>query len=274
MPKLQSPEYRDYFATTKYPFADSATLANGEGDFIGEAIFLDASFYAIGMTHRAFLSEIRITNEKATLVIGDENTNLLASAEFDLVTPPNEVRFTDTLGRPAGIMVSESTRLATFQSWSLGTHIFDSSETEFAARVIIPTPEIGVLGILLDDGSVFADDIWIVGDDGVVVSNETITVDKPGFTNETETHQVIRVDIVGDPLFRRRLCGNVFETPFLLKTITFLEGCEKVVCGPDKLGDLKITAGTQDAQDSILRIRSVPEGLVIEAVGEKLESIV
>lgn len=263
------PEWRNYHDTTKYPFADSATLSNSEGDFIGETIFLDAIFYPIGGTERIYLSQVVVTNDQATLIIGDENTDTLASATFNLVAPPDELRFTDSFGRPAGLIVSESNRLATFQSWSLGTHLFDNTQTEFAARVAVPTPEIGVRGIILEDDTVFADDIWIVGDDGVVVRHETLTVAKEGFTDETETLEIIRVDVVGDPLFRRRLCANVFETPRFLRTITFQHGSEEVVCGPDELGDMKVSVGSQDTPDTVLRIRTTPAGIKFEAVGER-----
>lgn len=267
------PEWRDRNEPTKYPFTDSATLANIDGDFIGESLFLDASFYPVGGTERMYLSQVVVTNEQVTIWIGDQNTNMLASVMFSVLTPPSIIKLVDTFGRPAGLIVSEPNRLATFQSWSIGTHLFSVTQTEFVARVCMPTPEIGVRGIVLADGSIFTEDIWIIGEDGVVVRRETITVPKEGYTDETEVQEVIRVDIVGDPLFRRRLCSAVFATPTLLKTLTFRHGCEKIVCGPDELGDLKITVGSQDVDDPILRVRSVPEGLILEAVGEQLEGI-
>ena len=48
---------------------------------------------------------------------------------------------------------------------------------------------------------------------------------------------------------------------------------QQVCCGPGDFGDIKITVGSQDAADTILRVRAVPEGLVFEAVGERLEDI-
>lgn len=268
MTQIVHPEFRDYFETTRYPFADSASLDNAEGDFIGESIFLDASFYPVGGTERLYLSRVEITNDEAILTLGDENTDSLASATFSLVDPGDEIRFTDSFGRPAGLIVSEASRLATFQSWSLGTHLFSVGETEFAARVCIPTPEIGLRGILLEDGSVFTDDIWIVGDDGVIVRRETVTVPKTGFTDEVEVHEVIRIDVVGDPLYRRRLCANVFETPRFLRTITFKHGTDEIMCGPDDSGDVKVSVGSQDAEDTTLRLRILDSGLQFEAVGE------
>ena len=171
------------------------------------------------------------------------------------------------------MLVSEASRLATFQSWTLGDHDFDQEQTEFVARVCVPTPEVGVRGFLLDDGSIMTGDVWIVGDDGVVVTAGEAIEEVEGFTSEQRKVVTLRIDVVGDPLFRRRLCSNVFETPKFLKTITVRHQCNSFVCGPDTLGDFKISVGDQDAPDPILRIRSIPEGLRFEAVGEELENL-
>ena len=52
-----------------------------------------------------------------------------------------------------------------------------------------------------------------------------------------------------------------------------MRGNKSFVCGPDEYGDFKIGVGSQDAEDTILRVRTTREGLIIEAVGEKLEGI-
>lgn len=259
---IRHPEWRRYHETTKYPFADEATLTNASGLFIPEGLFLDATLYPIGGLPALYLSRVVVTNEVATIVIGDQNNEILARAAVNIIEPPANVVLSDSLGRPAGVLVSEPRRLATLQSWPLGTHEFSLDSTEFVARVCIPTPEVGVRGILLDDGSFFTGDVWIVGDDGVVVSSEQVGEE-----------QHIRVDVVGDPLFRRRLCAAVFHTPNFLKTVTVRHRCDSIVCGPDTGGDFKITVGDQDAPDPILRIRAIPEGLVFEAVGEQLENL-
>lgn len=267
--RLLHREWRDEAATTQYPFADSASLVNSEGVFVPDSLLLDASLHPVGGTRRMYLSKVIATGESAQLFIGDENTDELASATIDLLQPPDIVKLVDSLGRSAGILVSSATRLSTFQSWE-GENEFSVEETEFTARVCIPVPNIGFQGFVLEDGSIFTDDIWIVGEDGVVVRRETFQEQADGYSGEVVTQEVIRIDVVGDPMFRRRLCGQLFETPQLLKTLTFKHGCERIVCGPDSLGDLKVTAGSQDAPDTVLRIRSVPEGLIVEAVGETI----
>ena len=75
----------------------------------------------------------------------------------------------------------------------------------------------------------------------------------------------IRVDVVGDPLFKRRVSPESFVTPSFIKSINGIE--------PDDKGDFKIAVGTYLANDTILRIYpdlSLP-GLRIELVGQDLQ---
>lgn len=273
--RIVHPEWRQYFETTKYPFSDTATLTNQEEDqnFIPEGVFLDAALYPVGGRARLYLSKVVIAADTATLYIGDPVVSELASGIINLLDPDDEVVLVDTAGRPAGVLVSESARLLSFQGWTDGEHTFDISDTEFVARVCLPTPEVGVRGFQLDDGSVLTGDVWFVGDDGVVLTHQTASEPDPAVPGGTREVQVIRIDVVGDPLYRRRLCEGVFTTPNFLQTITAREGCREVVCEGDESGNVLISVGSQDAPDTILRIRATSEGLVFETVGERQEGL-
>lgn len=270
---IRSAEWRRANEASKYPFSDRATLVNEEGTFIPESLFLDAILHPIGGTQGFYLSQVDVTNETATIYIGDENSPQLAFAVIDIIEPPDNVPLVDIYDRAAGTLVSESIRLSTFQSWALGTHTFDVDQTEFVARVCVPMPALGVLGFLLDDGTVVSGDVWLIGEDGVVLTGEASTERVAGSDVEQQAITAIRVDVVGDPLFRRRLCGGVFETPRVLEQLTVRAGGETIYVGPNDLGDVQITAGDQDVEDPILRIRGTPEGVIFEVVGERLEAI-
>lgn len=274
MVEIRHPEWRKSHEPTRYPFAENATLKSGN-DTILEETFLDAIFYPVGNSRRLYLSQIDVGHEEVTLYIGTPLNRLLASGNFEHLNPPNEIAFEDDFDRPAGVLVSEAERLAVFQSWSVGTHVFTPDVTEFATTVSVPTPEIGVRGILLEDGSFFAGDVWLVGDDGIVLREETVSVSaKPAGCDqgETEMVSVIRVDIVGDTLFRRRLCQptDLFNTPRYIEQVTFIQGNTRFACVPDDIGDIKMLVGNHLAEDTVLRIRSTPDGIVIEAIGEQL----
>ena len=273
MPRRKHPEWRESHEPTKYPFQDDATLFNDEGDFILQNTFLDAAFYPVGGGVRGYLSRVIITATTAQLWYGDEDEEFRAVGEFELVEPPNELRFIDDAGRPAGLLVSEAIRISTFQSWSIGEHVFEFEETGFVAACCMPTPEAGVRGLLLDDGSVMTGDVYVVGDNGIILScGEVVT---PANCDEDEqTQSTIRVDVVGDPLWRRKECSpGFFDTPRFLNQVTFQRGRQNHVCGPGNFGDIKMIVGSKDVEDTILRVRPTGQGLIIEVVGERLEDV-
>jgi hypothetical protein len=267
------PEWRAENEPTKYPFGRSSALTNGT-DVLLEGTFLDAALYPVGGQVGQYLSQVIITHTTATLYVGDAEEPQRASGEFNLVSPPDLIRLTDTAGRPAGVLVSESQRLSIFQSWSVGTHTFLRAHTEFAASVVFPVPATGVRGIQLEDGSLFTDEVWMVGEDGVVLRRETVVA--PGPCGQPAAPvEVIRVDVVGDPLFRRRLCEGeaLFATPRFLQTITVDDGVQRVQCGPDDFGDFKFTVNNDLAEDTVLRVRPTRDGIVVEAVGSLLQGV-
>ncbi len=189
-----------------------------------------------------------------TLAVGDGTAATLATTAFDPLAPQELLELTDQYGRPAGVLVSDVTRLAVFQTWPLGAHRFQPAATEFCASCVIPMPQVGVQGFLTDDGTLFTGDVWIVGEDGVVVRQ-----DGDG---------VVRFDVVGDPLFRRRLCQPVqlFATPRFIKTVNGMK--------PDERGDFKITVGRALAGDTVLRVYPDDKGgITIEAVGQTLQGV-
>lgn len=226
---VRHPEWRKSHEDTRYPFSQTSTLRNDAGDVIFEGTFLDASFYPVNGQRGFYLSRVIIESDAVTLVLGDDGTEFRASSTFDRATPPDIIRFVDNYNRPAGVIVSESIRLSLFGGWAVGEHVFLPEQTSFVARCCIPTPGVGFRGFELDSGEVITEDIWLVGDRGVVLSCEKVEL--LGACGEpTQIVDAVRIDIVGDPLFRRRLCTEpgLFETPRFLQTITF--------CNPSRAG--------------------------------------
>lgn len=267
--RVMHPEWRDANAGTKYPFAETATLTNGLGRFVAEDAFLDVSIFAIGARERTYLSRVVVTSELITVYFGDSADKYRAVGEFDLADPPTTVALEDAYGRPAGLIVSRSELLAQLQALGLGTHDFLVDQTELVASCVAPTPEVGVRGFLLDDGTVVAGDAWLVGAEGVVLSADTVVRDR-GCEGEV-TEQVIRVDVVGDPLFRRLLCGaaDLFVTPRVLQELRVLQNCELVATlTPDARGNIQLIIGGNLASDTTLRVRPASQGLQLEKVGD------
>lgn len=249
------PEFRDQYERTRFPFADSALLSPTNADMqdIDNDMFLDASLYPIGAVGGLYISKITVATGLVEITIADSTASEVAAATFDPLTPPAVLRCTDALGRPAGILVSEASRLSRFSAWAVGVHTYRATSTPFTDSCVIPTPEVGVRGILTEQGDLFTRDVLIVGDNGVVVRE-----DGDG---------VIRVDIVGDPLYVRTLCDplELFNTPRFIQTVNG--------CPPDAQGNFQITVGDHLNAATIIRVYPNGDGVVIEAVGQTIQRL-
>ena len=255
--RIIHPDFRNQNEQSNYPFEDMATLISLTGHQFFADTFIDASLYAIGLQAGAYISEITIAARATTVYIGDSEESNRASGTFDTLVPPETIPLADEYGRPAGMLLSDATRLALFQAWPLGAHNFATAATPFVAAVVTPTPKIGVRGFVTDKGDLLTGAVWLIGEDGVVIREEV--------------GGSIRIDIVGDPLFERALCTkelpegsttDPFPAPIFLQTINGIE--------PDQFGDFKITAGDTHAADTVLRIFDDNGSLKIEVVGQKV----
>jgi hypothetical protein len=245
------PEFRDEYAGTLYPFLDTASLiCIPTGQQIDRDLFLDAALHPIGVEQGAlYISNINIQSRRAHISIADRTRREKASVTFDPVATDDVLRLTDDWGRPAGVLVSDPLRLARFSAWAFGDHKFEPEATMFVPSCVIPTPEVGVRGILTEAGDLFTGDVLLVGDNGVIVRQDG------------ENPDTIRVDIVGDPLFLRKLCEpiSLFTPPNFIRTING--------CPPDEYGNFHLVVGDHLNDETIVRIYAGDQGLVIEAVG-------
>ena len=249
--RILFPEFRDELEPTNYPFADFASRTAESGYSIDRAAFLDASLYPVGGTYGLYISSIVITARAITIYLSDGRSRDLCSAAFDALQPPATLVFQDSYGRPAGVIVSTALQLAQFSTWPVGTHTFKQAATEFCASCVIPTPEVGVRGILTENGELLTGDVWIVGENGITV-------------RELESGK-IRVDVIGDPLFVRKECDPIglFEPPIF---VTHINNCP---AGSN--GDYRIDVGGNAAPDTIVRIVPIEDGLRFEAIGKPIQ---
>ena len=263
--QIRHPEWRESLEDTKYPFEPAATLTSDTGNKIPEESFIDAHLYPIGAGVSMFLSKISVTSEFVTFYIGDadtgSSTTSVASGAISVPGTDSNVRLTDPYGRPAGVLISTSENLGLFRSFGIGDHIFGKEDTPFVAMACMPTPQVGVRGITIPDGTLFTGPVWIVGEDGVVVTKETVT-DPATCDTAQQTNDVIRIDVVGDPLFRRRLCvpRNLFTTPNFIQKIRVVNGDSEFTCAPDEHGYFTIHGNDSLAGDAALRVRITEDG--------------
>ena len=248
--RILYPQFRDEQADSRYPFVDTAMLTDTSGVIvIGNDTFIDAVFFPIGGGAELYISALTVGAIEVTITVSAENTDTLISGTYSAFSPPANgiVNFFDGYGRPAGSLVSTTGDLAGFAARDIGTYLFEPAATAFVASVVIPANEPGVRAAIPPTGEFMTGDIWLVGDQGVVL--------------RAEEDSVIRIDIIGVPLFKRFLCEpyDNFRAPNYLKTING--------CPPDIYGNFTITATGHEAADTVLRVYPKDGTIVVDTVG-------
>lgn len=247
------PQFRDEQSDSRYPFVDTVTLTSYEDKLeIGRDTFIDAAIYAIGGYARAYISSIAVSAGEIVITIGDENGKTRGTARWVPASPPENgvLDILDARGRPAGMLLSEKIQLSRFAAWPSRTHTFSIAATEFVNTCVIPAREPGVRGLLTEDNTLITGDVWLIGDRGVVVRQDG--------------ENIIRIDIIGSPLFLRELCDNLnkFTSRNYVKTING--------CPPDVYGNFTITATGHHAADTVLRVYPSDGNLKIDVIGKKV----
>lgn len=247
------PRFRDEQADSRYPFADYATLAAVAGNVsFQKDVFVDASFYPIGGGTALYISQVTVAASRVTIYATTVNPVVTISASYDPVLLPEDqaLHFYDEHGRPAGIMIFNRTRLPEIYQWGYGTYTFDRLGAEFVSTVFVPAQEPGVRALKINETTFITDDVWLVGDNGVVLS--------------VEDNNTIRVDVVGVPLFARAACEFAGKNKPAPRYVATINGCTA-----DEFGNFTITATSRGTPNdtTVLRVYPAEYGLIIDAAG-------
>jgi len=244
------PEWRNQNEHINYPFSDVATMISDTGVKLPKGLFDDARFYPIGAVVGVYLRRVSVQGNTVTITIADPEQEL-ATGSFDYTAPLNDVAFYDSLGRPAGVLVSTTEKLQLLPASLPALVEFTQAQTELAPSCVVPLPQLGVRGFLLDDGSYFTGDVYLVGVDGIVLS-----VPEPN---------VIRVDILGDPYAKLKDCE---EEGIAVVPLCGLKTINGISPDPDT-GDFKLSPGANPpyAVDNVIRITQTNGELLVATVG-------
>jgi len=242
--RIVATEWRNNNERVRYPFVDTTSLTSEDGAAtIDQDLFDDARLYPVGAAVGVYLRKINVDGKNVTFTVGDPVNGDLADGTYDATSAPAEVPLYDAYNRPAGVLVSDAARLgALADQLPQGETVFEAAATEFVASVVIPMPHPGVRGFLLDDGNIVSGDVWLVGEDGVVLSYED---------------GAIRVDVIGDPYALIKDCeeqGQPLPTFNGLKTLNDIE--------PDDAGDFKLLVGGNLSEKPVLRIATQGGGRI------------
>lgn len=250
---IQGRDYRAEIGDSPYPFCDAASLTAASGVRIDPAALVDAAVYSPDAQARLGITRIETTTTGgATVWIGDAADALRAAAVINLDNIPGEVAVLDRLGRQAGLLVLDAGLVAAWRGWPVAAHAFPIGAAEFVPSCVVPMPGGGVRA-LEARGDLMTDDAWIIGERGIVV--------RPDGDGR------IRIDIVGDPLFVRRLCDPAGAGRLDVRTVRTING---VPPNPDGSFHVVVTGAVPD---TILRVvPQPPHNLVISAAGRVVRS--
>jgi hypothetical protein len=257
--RILFPDFREEQSDSRYPFIDTATLTATDGTtVIPKNTFYDASLFIINGSSNVYLSSILIETDLVTLNISDADNVDIARASFSpkpiAAADTGALEIKDTYDRPAGTIIVDAERLTVFAGWSEGLYEFEPAATEFAATTVIPANEPGVRGLLKPDGSLFTGDVLLVGDGGVVLRH----------VGEERGANIVRVDIIGVPLYNRFVClpFERFTPKTFLRTINN--------CPPDEYGNFSFTATDFEVKDTVIRITQENGTVYFDAIGKKV----
>jgi hypothetical protein len=238
------PEWSNEQENSTYPFSDIATMSS-KTTALPKSLFVDAKLYPIGGGYGQYLSLISIGKNSVTVKISDDSGEL-CSGTYDRESDSKSIQLFDSYGRSAGVLVGLPGSIKLLFSWPEGDYPFKAEQTAFTATVIVPTPEVGVRGIMLPDGTLMTGDVWLVGEQGVRIYPED---------------GAIRVDVVGDPTARNRFYGEDLaskNTPYLIT----INGRPSNQCG-----DFKIVSTGGRAIDTVLRVLPESNGISLSFTG-------
>lgn len=278
MPRILHPEFLDELEPTPYPFGDTATLLSDTGYSLA-GIFLDALLSPPEAGSGVHLDRVVVEKRYVRLSLADGDGRRLGECPLIRHEPlpvPDRVIFRDEYHREVGMLITDQTRISSLYVWEEGVHRFPPAATEFAARCCASIPDAGLQGFVVD-GQFVSGDIWMVGSDGVVIDAlfraeaglvppDVKEWDIMGAPPPTQVGAV-RFHVVGEPLFRRRLCGPAFETPRFLRELRVVAYPDEVLLQPDERGNVELKTTDQFGDDTILRVGgglhiglAVPEG--------------
>jgi len=237
-------EWRNQAEQVNYPFATDATLVNSSGVAFDPDLFDDARLYPVGGDYALYLRRVEVAEEYVRFHLAVLEGVELAYGHLDLLNIPanGQVPVYDLFGRPAGVFVSSQSKLEGVAGrFPGGDTLFEQEETNFAPTVIVPMSDVGVRGFVTDDDEAVYGPVFLVGEQGIVLSVED---------------GAIRVDALGNPFAKHEDCQNQDPLPPYcpIKTINRI--------GPDENGDFKLTIGGNSALDNLFRIMQVQPGIL------------
>lgn len=204
MAKQIDRQWPDIHRRDPYPFKDTASLRSNTGELtIDPRWFVEARFWPVTNSSRIYLRTLGRSGTTLSLQLADES-GVLAQASVEIDSGAKRAVFYDSAENQVGYLQTTEGGFLSFRDQPEGSYRFNLTATEFVPTAVTPQVRSGVT-LLRDDFGSFLTGGWrMVGGEGVELSVDG---------------QSVRVDLVGDGLYRRDVCENPAELGLLINPV-------------------------------------------------------
>jgi len=176
------------------PFVQGPPTAR-DGTRLPPSALTAAVIHLPGASGSISLESLQVTDSQVSVVVADTGA-VRATGTVSIGQTLGFLELTDAYGRPAGVLFGDLQSLLKMEA---GTYLFDPKAAEFVPACLLPVPDTQVAGLQTPDLTTMCGDLVLLGGSGVLLSYDQIT-------------SCVVVDVVGDPYYRRKLCGDQFDS--------------------------------------------------------------
>lgn len=212
-PSVNAVSWNQETKRSPFPFVDVATLKDASGLLaLASSWILDARLWpAMSAPAKVYLQSIERSKGLLRFTVASTE-EVLCTAEVSDFTK-RRLAFFDVHGVQSGFMSFAAGALQHIYDRPSATYLFPVEATEFVPAVVTPA-FISGLGTVGDaSGNTIREDIRLVGGEGVAL--HVI----PG--------NQIRVDVIGDPYYRRDTCENADLLGRLINPVKYISWQDK-----------------------------------------------
>ncbi|GIW89577.1 MAG: hypothetical protein KatS3mg109_0009 [Pirellulaceae bacterium] len=268
MNKPYRAQWRDENAEIEYPFLDESFFEDDDGLLVIENSWLvDAAIYAPQATPPVSIASISVKGTVATITLVDNNFNEIGSGNADRFST-NPIAIRDERGLPVATLVPGELANEPIFIAGDGDYLFSSGALMFVPSVVLSGIAAGVSGFSAGDRKTVSNPLVIVAERGVQISHRRGV--EFVVTNPTRRDvDILTIHVTGDTQAEYRKCNDRSRLPGnFLQEIVFQYGDKTIICGPDDVGNVVISAQSPSTPNSALKVQNANDELLLRLSGK------
>jgi len=200
-------QWTDIHRDDPYPFKDTATLRSNTGELvIDRRWFVEARLWPITNSSRVYLRTLFREGTTLTMQVASD-LGTLATAVVAVDSSARRAVFVDASGLQVGFIQASAGGFGFIMDYPEGSYRFGLPATEFMPTVVTPQVRGGATQIKDDAGTFLTGNWRFVGGEGVALVKDDDS---------------IRIDLIGDELYRRDTCEIPSELGLLMHPVRYI----------------------------------------------------